>query len=85
MFNYKSNAKYLREDIKAGYDGSRFSLLDVHLNDKGPSVKIKLLNSFKDHHIAAKVNSVAVGFAEWASYNALWINFSIVMVNISLN
>ena len=50
-------------------------MLDVYLNVKGPSIKIQLLNIFKDYHIVAKSNFMAVGYNEWPLYNALWIKF----------
>lgn len=51
IFRYNSNAKYLTKDLESGYNSNDFSLLDVHLKEKGPFVKIQLLIIFKDHHI----------------------------------
>ena len=75
VFKYNINAKYLNKDLRGEYNGSDFLLLDVYLNDKAPSVKIKLLNIFKDHHNVAKLNVTAVGYDEWALFNALWMKF----------
>lgn len=55
IFKYNSHAKYSAEDIMGGCSNS-LSLLDVYLIDKGPSVKIQLLNIFKDHYIVKKSN-----------------------------
>ena len=46
---------------KSGYNSNNFSLLDVYLDEKGPSVKIQLPNIFKDHHIVAQPTPTAVG------------------------
>ena len=54
MFKYNANAKYSTKDLKDVYNRNNFSLLDVYLDEKGPSVKIQLPNIFKDHHIIAK-------------------------------
>ena len=51
---YNSHAKYLTKDLRSGYNNNNFSLLDPYLNKKGPSVIIKLLNIFKDHHIVTE-------------------------------
>ena len=58
-------------DLRGGYNSNNFSLLD----EKGPSVKIQLLNMFKDHHFVVKPSHIAVGFGEWLSFNALWLKF----------
>ena len=52
-----------------------FSLLDIFLDEKGPSVKIQLLNILKDHLIVAQTSPAAVGFDEWPLSNVLWIKF----------
>ena len=64
VFKYNDNAKYSTKDLISGYIDNNFSLLDVYLNEKGPSVKIKLLNIFKDHHIVAKSGPTVVGYNE---------------------
>ena len=64
ILRYNSNAKYLTKDLKSGYNSNDFSLLDVHLKEKGPFVKIQLLIIFKDHHIVSKSNSMAAGYDE---------------------
>ena len=53
IFKYNVNAKYSTKDLKGGHSKINFSLLDVYLDEKGPSVKIQLLNIFRDHHIMA--------------------------------
>ena len=68
IFEYNGNAKYLTKDLNGNY----FSLLDVYLNGKKPSVKIQLLNIFKDHHAVAKSGPIPVGCGEWLFY-ALWM------------
>ena len=40
---------------------------------KGPSVKIQLLDIFKDHHIVAQSGPTTVGYDEWPLSNVLWI------------
>ena len=75
IFKNNSNAKYLTEDLKDRHNTNDFSLLDVYLNEKRPSVKIHLLNIFKDHHIQAKSSPTAVGYDEWSLSNALWMKF----------
>ena len=37
---------------------------DVHLNEKGPSVKILLLNVFKDRHVVTKSGPIVVSYDE---------------------
>ena len=76
MFSYNPNAKYSAKDLKGGYTSSiNFSLLDIYLNEKGSSLKIQLLNIFKDHHIAVKPSIMSVSYDEWPSSNALWMKF----------
>ena len=58
-------------DLRDGYNSNNFSVLD----EKGPSVKIQLLNMFKDHHIVAKPSPIAAGYDEWLLFNALWLKF----------
>ena len=75
IFSYNTNAKYSTKDLKGGNDNINFSLLDVYLDEKGPSVKIQLSNIFRDHHIAAKPSTTSVGYDEWSLTNALWMKF----------
>ena len=75
MFSYNANAKYLTKDLKGGYNNIYFSLLDVYLNEKGPSVKIQLSNIFKDHHIVAKPRTTSIDYDEWSLSSALWMKF----------
>ena len=75
IFKYSSNTKYLNKDLRGRYNDNNFSLLGVYLNDKRSSIKIKLLNILKDHHIAVKLGATAVGFDKWALSNVLWIKF----------
>ena len=72
---FKANAKYSTKDLKAGYNSNNFSLLDVYLDEKGTSVKLQLLNIFKDHHIAAQPTLTTVGYDEWSLSLTLWKKF----------
>ena len=85
IFKYNANAKYSTKDLKGGYNSSNFSLLDVYLDVKGTSVKIRLPYIFKDHHIVAQPKPTMVRYDEWALSLALWRNLIIVMGNTSLN
>ena len=40
ILKYNANAKYLTKDLKGGYNSINFSLLDVYLDEKEPSMKI---------------------------------------------
>ena len=71
IFKYNVNAKYSTKDLKGGYNSNNFSLLNVYLDEKGPSVKIQLPNIFKDHHIIAKPKPTIAG-DEWPLSLALW-------------
>ena len=75
IFKYNANAKYSTNNLKGGYNSNNFSLLDIYLDEKGPSVKIQLLNIFKDHHIEAKPSLTTVGYAKWPLSNSLWTKF----------
>ena len=72
IFKYNSNANYSTKDLKGVYNSSNFSLLNIYLDEKGPWVKIQLLNIFKDHHIVAQPAPTTVGYDEWPSSLALW-------------
>ena len=61
VFNYNANAKYSTKDLKVGYNNNNFSLLDVYLDEKGTSIKIQLLNIYRDHRIVAKPNPTTAG------------------------
>ena len=61
IFKHNVNAKYSTKDLKGGYNSNNLSLLDVYLDEKGTSVKIQLLNLFKDHHIVAQPTPTTVG------------------------
>ena len=61
-YEYNGNAKYSTKDLKDVYSGDNFFVLDAYLNEKGPPVKIQLLNIFKDHHMVAKSGPGAVGY-----------------------
>ena len=61
IFNYNVNAKYPTKDLKCGYNSNNSLLLNVYLDEKGPSVKIQLSNIFKDHHIIAKPKPTIAG------------------------
>ena len=75
IFSYNVNAKYSTKDLKGGHNNINFSLLDIYLDEKGPPIKIQLLNIFKDHHIVAKPSTTSVGYDEWPLSNALWMKF----------
>ena len=62
IFKYNVNTKYSTKDLKGGYSSNNFSLLDVYLDEKRTSVKIQLLNIFKDHHIVAQPTPTTVGY-----------------------
>ena len=74
-FSYNVNSKYSTKDLKGEYNSINFSLLDIYLDENGPSVKIQLLNIFKDHHIAAKRSTTAICYDEWPLSNNLWMKF----------
>ena len=71
IFSYNANANYSSKDLKGVHNSINFSLLDIYLDEKGPSVKIQLSNIFNDHHIVAKQNTMAVGYDEWPLSNTL--------------
>lgn len=52
VFKYNRNGKYSNKYLKGEYTGNNFlvSVLDVYLNEKGPSAQIQLLNIFKAYH-----------------------------------
>ena len=75
IFSYNANAKYSTKDLKGGHNSINFSLLDIYLAEKGPSIKIQLSNIFKDHHIVAKSSTTSVDYDEWSLPNALWMKF----------
>ena len=62
------------KDLKGVYNSNNFSLLDVYLDEKGPSVKIQLPNIFKDHHIVAKPKHTTTGDG-WPLSLAFWKKF----------
>ena len=75
IFRCNSNAKYSTKDLKGEHNIDNFSLLDVSLDEKGPSIKIQPLKTFKGHHIVAESSPVAVNYDEWSLSNALWMKF----------
>ena len=75
IFRYNDNAKYSTKDLKDGYNSNNFSLLDVYLDKIEPSVKIQLLNIFKDHHTVAQPRPTSVDYDEWALSTDLWMKF----------
>ena len=75
IFKYNGNAKSSTRDLKIEYTGNDFSVLDVYLNVKGPSAKIKLLNIFKNNHIGACSVPTAVGYDKWEISNSIWKRF----------
>ena len=64
IFKYNANSKYSIKDFKGGYISNNFSLLDVYLDEKRPSVKIQLPDIFKDHHIVAHATPTTGGYDE---------------------
>ena len=75
IFKYNANAKYLIKDLKGGYNSNNFSLLNIYLDEKGPSVKIQLPNIFKEHHIVPQRTPTTVGYDEWPLSLTLWRKF----------
>ena len=75
IFSYNAIAKYLTKDLKVGHSNINFSLLDIFLDEKGPSVNIQLSNILKDDHIVAKPSTTSVGYDEWPLPNNLWMKF----------
>ena len=73
ILKYNANTKSSTKDLKGGHNSINFSLLDIYLGEKGPSIKIQQLNTFKDHHIVAQTSPTAVGYDEWLLSNALWM------------
>ena len=65
VFKYNVSAKYSTKDLRGGHNSNNFLLLDTYLDEKGPSVKVQLLNIFKNHHIVAKPSPTTVGYDEW--------------------
>ena len=59
IFKNSANVNYYTKDLKGDYHSNNFSLLDVYLDQKGPSVKNQLPNIFKDHHIAKPKPTIA--------------------------
>ena len=72
---FKYNAKVFDQRFKSGYSSNNFSLLNIYLDEKGPSVKIQLPNIFKDRHIVAKPSPATVGYDEGSLWNALGTKF----------
>ena len=75
IFSYNVNAKYSTKDLKGGHSNINFSLLNIYLDEKEPSVKIQISNIFKDYHIVAKQSTTAVGYDEWPLSNDHWVEF----------
>ena len=75
IFRYNANPKYSAKNLKGGHNSNIFSLLDVYLDEKGPSVKIQLSDIFKDHNIVAQPSPTTVGHDVWPLSLALWRKF----------
>ena len=75
IFKYNVNVKYSTKDLRGGHNNNNLSLLNVYLDEKGPSVKDQLPNIFKGHHIVAKASPMIVGCDEWPLSFALWTKF----------
>ena len=67
--------KYSTRDLTGGHTGNNFSVLDVKLNEKEPSVEIQLLNIFKDYRIVADSGPAAPGYERWSLSNPLCTKF----------
>ena len=74
IFKYNANAKYSTKDLKGGYNSNNFSLLNMNLDEKGPSMKIQLPNVFKNHRKIAEPNPTIAG-DEWSLSLAFWRKF----------
>ena len=74
-FKYHSNVRYLTKDLKGRSNSNDFSLLDVYVNEKRPSIKIQLLNIFKDHLIETKLSPSVKYYDECPLSNTLWMKF----------
>ena len=72
-FKYNGNINHSTNDLKGGYTGNNFSVLNVYLNGQLQYVKIQLLNTFKDLHYVAKLGSTAKDYDERQLANSLWI------------
>ena len=75
IFKYNGNTKYSTKDLNSGYTVYNFSVLDVYLNGKWPSVKIHLLNFFRDHYIVAWAGPTVIGYDRWSLSDAHWMKF----------
>ena len=65
IFKYNANAIYSVKDLSGRHSSNNFSLLDIYLGEKRPSVKVELPNILKDHPILAKPRLTTVGYDEW--------------------
>ena len=84
IFKYNANAKYSTKDIQGCYNGNNFSLLDVHVDEKGKSVKLSYQRSLEIITLQQNQNLqqlVMNGHYLWPSGE----NVIIAMVNASLN
>ena len=75
IFKYNANANYSTKDLRGRHNSNSFSQMNVYLDEKGPSVKIQLLNIFKDYHILGKPSPTTVGYHEWPLPIALSTKF----------
>ena len=75
IFKCNGNAKYLAKDLKSVYAGNNFSVLDLYLNEKRPSVIIQLLNIFKDQDIVAYSGPAAISYDGWLLSNTLYFKY----------
>ena len=86
ILKYNANANHSTKDLRGGHNSNSFSLLDIYLDDEGPSVKIQLLNFLKNHHIVAKTSSTTVAFMMNGRYLLAFGQIIILpIVNTSLN
>ena len=79
------NGKYSAEDLKGGYTGNDFLVLEVYRNEKGSSMKIQLMIVLKDHHIVTKARPTTVGYINGYYIMSFGRSFTMVITNTSLN
>lgn len=75
IFKCNGNTKYLAKDLKSVYTANNFSVLDLYLNEKRLSVKIHLLNIFKDHDILAYSGPAAISYDGQLLSNTLYFKY----------
>ena len=71
-FKYNGKANFSTKDLNEGYTVNDFSVLDVYLNEKGLSVKIQLLNIFKNSYIKSAYYSICDDYD--VNADEIWMN-----------